>query len=228
MNRAIKYRLYPTEEQCIQFAKTFGCCRKVWNLMLSDCMEHYKEHQKPLYPTPAGYKKDYPYLREVDSLAPANVQLNLQNAYKRFFEDKCIGFPKFKSKKTARSSYTTNSVNGNITVLDGAIKLPKTGSVKAVIHRVAPDDWILKSVTISMEADGTYYASMLYEYHKPVHDPVHLETAAHIGLDYKSDGLYVDSNGVSCDMPHYYRRSEKKISQTAAGPFQKTERFLQS
>ena len=85
MNKAIKYRVYPTTEQSVMFAKTFGCCRKVYNLMLSDKIESYKASGKFVAVTPAKYKKDYPFLREVDSLALANVQLNLQGAFKNCF-----------------------------------------------------------------------------------------------------------------------------------------------
>ena len=81
-NRAIKYRAYPTTEQSIKFAKTFGCCRKVYNLMLSDKIESYKSTGKFTTVTPAKYKKDYPYLKEVDSLALANKQLDLQEAFR--------------------------------------------------------------------------------------------------------------------------------------------------
>ena len=78
-NKAIKYRIYPTTEQNIMFSKTFGCCRKVYNLMLSDKIEGYKATGKFPTVTPAKYKKDYPYLKEVDSLALANKQLDLQD-----------------------------------------------------------------------------------------------------------------------------------------------------
>ena len=63
-NKAIKYRVYPTTEQIIMFAKTFGCCRKVYNLMLSDKIESYKSTGKFATVTPAKYKKDYSYLKE--------------------------------------------------------------------------------------------------------------------------------------------------------------------
>ena len=129
MNKAIKYRLYPTTEQATMFAKTFGCCRKVYNLMLADKIAYYKANGKMLATTPAMYKKDYPYLKEVDSLALANEQLHLQTAYKNFFRDKKIGFPKFKSAKHSRKSYTTNNQKGTITVFDNAIKFPKVGRV---------------------------------------------------------------------------------------------------
>lgn len=106
MLKAYKYRLYPTKEQENIFARTFGCARKVWNLMLADKIAYYKETKKNLSVTPAKYKrmKEYSYLKEVDSLALANVQIHLQQAYNNFFsrvnKGKKAGFPKFKSAKT--------------------------------------------------------------------------------------------------------------------------------
>ena len=82
--------------------------------MLADKMEHYKKEKKMLRNTPASYKKEYPWLKEVDSLALANVQMHLESAFRKFFREPSVGFPRFKSKKSARKSYTTNVVNGNI------------------------------------------------------------------------------------------------------------------
>ena len=62
MYKSIKYRLYPNTEQMMMFAKTFGCCRKVYNLMLADKIESYKETGKFVSVTPAKYKEEYPYL----------------------------------------------------------------------------------------------------------------------------------------------------------------------
>lgn len=113
MNRAYKYRLYPNKEQQNMINRTFGCVRKVWNLMLADKINYYKETGKNLITTPAKYKEAYPYLREVDSLSLANAQMHLQAAYKNFFERMKKGvkteFPKFKSKKSAYHSYATNN-----------------------------------------------------------------------------------------------------------------------
>lgn len=170
MNKSIKYRLYPTQEQEIMFAKTFGCCRKAYNLMLSDKITSYQLTGKIVSVTPAKYKSEYPYLSEVDSLALANAQLNLQTAFKNHFDKsrkKKNGFPKFKSAKHSRKSYTTNNQNGTIAIFEKGVKLPKIGIVKAVIHRFPQDDWKLKSATISQTSDGKYYASVLFEFEKP-------------------------------------------------------------
>lgn len=212
-NFAVKCRIYPTQEQCVQFAKTFGCCRKIYNLMLSDKIAHYKKYKESHMTTPARYKDVFPYLREVDSLALCNEQLHLQMAYRSFFRDKRIGFPKFKSKKTDRNSYTTNVVGHNIVVASDSIKLPKVGIVAAKVHRKAPDGATLKSVTVSQESDSRYYASILYEVKtEPVPQVPISEDISHIGFDYKSNGLYVDSLGECADMPHFFRKAQKKLA----------------
>lgn len=214
-NRAIKYRAYPTTEQSVMFAKTFGCCRKVYNLMLSDKIESYKSTGKFVTVTPAKYKKDYPYLREVDSLALANKQMDLQEAFRNTFSKsrkKKNGFPKFKSAKHSRKSYTTNNQKGTVAIIDNkCIKLPKIGKVKAVIHRVPDDSWTIKSATVSQESDGKYYISVLFELENTVNPYVADKTNA-IGLDYASDGLYVDSNGNTGTNHKYYRESHNKLA----------------
>ena len=215
MNKAIKYRLYPTTEQSVMFAKTFGCCRKVYNLMLSDKIESYKTTGKFPTITPAKYKDDYPYLREVDSLALANKQMDLQEAFRNTFSKsrkKKNGFPKFKSAKHSRKSYTTNNQHGTVAIIDNKyIKLPKIGKVKAVIHRIPDSDWIVKSATVSQESDGKYYISILFEFVNAIKTYVADKTNA-IGLDYASDGLYVDSNGNVGTNHKYYRESHDKLA----------------
>ena len=157
--KSYKFRIYPTKEQTIMFSKTFGCSRAIWNMMLADKIKYYEETGQSLKNTPAQYKKEFKWLKEVDSLALANVQLNLQKAYKSFFQSG-FGFPKFK-KKCHRQSYKTNNQNGTITVLDGKVKLPKIGWVKLSQHREMSG--VIKSATISMTATGKYFISILCE-----------------------------------------------------------------
>lgn len=211
MNKAIKYRLYPTTKQSMMFIKTFGCCRKVFNLMLADKIAHYRQTGTMLQVTPAMYKKDYPFLKEVDSLALANAQLNLQTSYANFFDNPKSGFPKFKSAKHSRKSYTTNNQKGTISIQGDSIRLPKIGFVKAKIHRQPDADWKLKSATISQDGDGHFYVSVLFEYNRII-VPVSKTSDNAIGLDYKSDGLYTDSNGNCADMPKYYRQSQNRLA----------------
>lgn len=214
-NKAIKYRLYPTTEQRVMFAKTFGCCRKVYNLMLKDKIESYKITGKFVLTTPAKYKTDYPFLKEVDSLALANVQLNLQAAFRNCFDKSYkikTGFPKFKSAKHSRKSYTTNNQNGTIFITDNSIKLPKVSKIKAVIHRKPDSNWILKSATISQDNDGKYYASILFEYDNTSINNYKTDINNAIGLDYASEGLYIDNNGNKGNNHKYYRESHKKLA----------------
>lgn len=215
MNKAIKYRIYPTREQAVLFAKTFGCCRKVYNLMLADKMESYQATGKFVAVTPAKYKKEYSYRKEVDSLALANAQINLQSAFRSRFTKKRKrknGFPKFKSAKKSRKSYTTNNQKGTITLMDSRyIKLPKVGKVKAKIHRQPEMDWQLKSATVSQNSDGKYYVSVLFELESQPSAYVADKTNA-IGLDYASDGLYVDDNGNKGTNHKYYRESHRKLA----------------
>lgn len=215
MNKAIKYRIYPTREQAVLFAKTFGCCRKVYNLMLADKIESYQATGKFVAVTPAKYKKEYPYLKEVDSLALANAQRNLQSAFRSCFSKKRKrknGFPKFKSAKKSRKSYTTNNQKGTLTLMDSKyIKLPKVGKVKAKIHRQPEMDWQLKSATVSQNSDGKYYVSVLFELESQPSAYVADKTNA-IGLDYASDGLYVDDNGNKGINHKYYRESHRKLA----------------
>ena len=91
-NKAYKFRIYPNTEQQILFAKTFGCVRFVYNRMLADKIKYYEETGKKLNNTPAQYKKEFEWLKEVDSLALANAQMNLQTAYNNFFRSPKIGF----------------------------------------------------------------------------------------------------------------------------------------
>ena len=101
-NKAYKFRIYPTAEQRELFAKTFGCVRFVYNRMLSDKNDHYHRTGKMLDITPARYKEEFPWLKEVDSLALANAQLNLQRAYKSYYEVPGTGLPGYKTKRAAR------------------------------------------------------------------------------------------------------------------------------
>lgn len=207
-NKAYKFRIYPNAEQQIMFAKTFGCVRFIYNRMLADKIKYYEETKQKLNNTPAQYKKEFEWLKEVDSLALANAQINLQTAYGNFFRSPKIGFPKFKSKKSNQKSYTTNCVNGNITVENYYIKLPKIGLVKLKQHRMIPSGYKLKSVTVSQTSSGKYYASVLFEYENQVQE---IEPKTFLGLDFSMHELYRDSNGDEPCYPRYYRQAEKRL-----------------
>ena len=167
--------------------------------MLDDKIKYYEETKKMKQTTPASYKKDHPFLKEVDSLALANAQLHLEAAFKKFFKETDIGFPKWKSKHQAKQSYTTNMVNGNIRLFSAIqnqttyLRLPKAGNIRIHMHRIPQG--ILKAVTISKQQDR-YIATCLFEYENKVESK---EVVHVLGLDYSQKYLYVDSEGQVCD-----------------------------
>ena len=147
------------------------------------------------------YKREYLFLKEVDSLALANVQLHLEKAYKNFFRDPKIGFPRFKSKHHSRNSYTTNVVNGNILVESKKIRLPKLKWIAMKKHREPAEGLRLKSVTVSMEPSGKYFASLLYEGYSCENQAAEPDysTAKILGIDYAMQGMAVFSEKMKKD-----------------------------
>ena len=221
--KAYKFRIYPTEEQEIFFAKTFGCVRKVYNLMLNDRKKAYEEvkndpSKKMIFPTPAKYKKEFPFLKEVDSLALANAQLHLDKAYKNFFRDKSVGFPRFKSKKNPVQSYTTNNQNGTVALIDSKfIKIPKLKSlVRIKLHRQPKG--MIKSATISRHASGKYYISLLCK--EEINELPKTNSAIGIDLgitDFAilSDGQKIDNHKFTSKMEKKLKREQRKLSKRA-------------
>ena len=205
---AYQYRLYPNKEQQEYFAKCFGCVRFIYNRMLSDKIDYYKETKKKLKNTPAQYKKEFEWLKEVDSLALANAQMNLQTAYNNFFKRPEVGFPKFKSKKKHNYSYTTNNQGGNIYVSDRYIKLPKIGLVRVKKHRDFKG--LIKSVTVSQNPSGKYYVSVLVKQEDKDKDKLPT-TNNKIGIDLGIKEFCITSNGEMVENPKYFRKSEKRL-----------------
>ena len=221
--KAYKFRIYPTEEQEIFFAKTFGCVRKVYNLMLNDRKKAYEEvkndpSKKMIFPTPAKYKEEFPFLKEVDSLALANAQLHLDKAYKNFFRDKSVGFPRFKSKKNPVQSYTTNNQNGTVALIDSKfIKVPKLKSlIRIKLHRQPKG--MIKSATISRHASGKYYISLLCK--EEISELPKTNSAIGIDLgitDFAilSDGQKIDNHKFTSKMEKKLKREQRKLSKRA-------------
>ena len=214
--KAIKYTLSPNKNQAELIQKTFGCCRFAYNQMLDVQRTRYKNGEKHLSKFAANtyfrqhIKIGNTFLTEIDKFALDNAIFHLATAYDKFFK-KQGEYPKYKSKHKSKKTYTTNFVNNNIEVGNSYVKLPKLGKIKAKIHRAPKPDWQLKSATISQGSDDTYQVSVLFEYEaKELYAPVTILST--LGLDYKSDGLYVDSNGDDCNMPHYYRLSQDKLA----------------
>ena len=146
-------------------------------------------------------------MKEADSLALLNSSFDLDSAFQKFF-NKEANYPHFKTK-SSRQSHTTNLVNDNIRIEDSYIKIPKVGLVKAKIHQKPKESWTLKHITVLKDCQEHYYISCNFEYKA---DITPKEITDVIGLDYKSDGLYCDSEGNDCNMPHFYKKKEKKLA----------------
>jgi putative transposase len=211
MNKAYKFRLYPNKEQEVYFSKCFGCVRFIYNQMLADKIKHYEETKEKLNNTPAQYKKEFDWLKEIDSLALANAQMNLQSAYNNFFRDKKVGFPKFKSKHKSKKSYTTNNQKDNIRIEQGKIKLPKIGWIKIKLHRQIPNTYQIKSCTISQTPTGKYYISILTEYECEIKS-VEINPNNVIGLDMDMKNLFTDSQGNRAEYSRYFRQMQDKLA----------------
>lgn len=206
MLKAYKYRLYPNKEQREYINKTIGCARFIYNKMLGDKIAHYKETKEMLKNTPSQYKKEYEWLKEVDSLALANAQMNLDKAYKNFFRDVKVGFPKFKSKKKSSNSYTTNNQKGTVYIENGYIKVPKLKTmIRIQQHRKFVGT--IKSCTISKSKTNKYYISILVDVDiKPLP-----KTDKKVGIDLGLKEFAICSDGYRVPNPKFLRRTEKRI-----------------
>lgn len=213
MLKAYKYRIYPNDGQKIQLAKTFGCCRFVYNQTLAYRKAVYKQEKKSVSKTDCNnycnreLKNIYEWLKEVDKFALTNAIYNMDSAYKKFFKEHA-GYPKFKSKHDHHKSYTTNFTNGNIAVdfENGKIKLPKLKEVKAKLHREFHDK--IKSATVSQVPSGKYYVSILVE---TEHEELPHRNR-NIGLDLGIKDLCITSDGIRYENPKIIKKYERKLS----------------
>ena len=209
-NIAIKVRLYPNKTQIELLNKNFGCARYMYNELLS----LYNNTGKV-----SSYKDIYNdgniWLKEADTSLYANVVIHLKRAINNHYSNsKKFGVPTYKSKHNKRQSYTTSVTNNNSRVIDNKhVRLPKVGTIKAKVHRNIPDDYKLKSVTISKEVDGKYYASLLYEYYELSSEKqTDNEFTLMVGIDYNMAHLGVLSNGEYIDYPQFMRINLDKLA----------------
>lgn len=214
INHAIELRLYPNKQQIELLNQTFGCTRKIYNLALNDCIESYKETKIFKHKGYKDYIKQFDYLGLVEKQALQQSLNDLDKAFKNRFSKiskKQSGFPKFKSKRSARQSYRTCQPSKN--ALDNNyLKLPKIGKVRFRRKKFKlNDDWKLKSITVSKSASGKYHASLLYEFY--IEEPTKLPNIYNsIGLDYSSHEFYVDNQGNRPDYPKFFRKYESKLA----------------
>jgi putative transposase len=242
-NKGYKFRLKPNKEQSSYLEKAFGCSRKMYNIYV-DILHSQLEKQNFIsgkidyksikLPTPATIKKDCEYMKEIDSLAFANVQLDFQIAIKKYNSDydgktyakrakkqvetlgreltfkDLKGMPNFKSKKKNQNSFSTNNQDGTVAIIDDTfIKIPKLKKpIKFVNHRQLPQNSVLKGATVSKDCRNHYYISVLVEYYI---EEKQIPSNNIVGLDYSQHDFYVSSDCEKANYPHYYTEFEDKL-----------------
>lgn len=210
--KGYKFRIYPNNQQENFINQNIGACRFIYNAMLADKINYYEKEKRSLQTTPAQYKDEFEWLKQMDAYALCNEQMNLQTAFNNFFRSPKVGFPKFKSRKRDRASYTTSNVNGVIKIIDNKhIKLPKIKSLRIKLHRQIPENSKIKSATIEIKPSGKYYISLCIEYESQILD-TKLDKNKSVGLDYSSHDFYVDSEGNRANYPKFYRNNQKKLA----------------
>ena len=213
----IKARLYPDEAQTELFENTFGCCRYIWNRMLADQQRFYLETDQHFIPTPAKYKKEAPFLKEVDNQALIQEHNKLSQAFRVFFKNpESFGRPKFKKKKTDRDSFTACShefeSGPTIYITKNGLRLTKAGIVRAKFPRRPRNGWKLKRVTVEKTKTGKFYACILYEYAVKAPEPVVPTPETTLGLKYSMARFYAADDGSAADAPHWLRQSQEKLA----------------
>lgn len=245
LNRGYKYKIKPNKEQKEFFMKSFGCARKIYNYYV-DSLYKQLEQQKYKngliknikYDTPANIKKQFVYMKEIDSLALCNAQIDFKNAIKKFnkesdkksftkrakkrkttlgiiptFKD-LKGIPKFKSIKNNDFSYKTNNQSrgskwSDIQLKDKLLYIPKLKTpIKVIKHRDLPQNCIIKNATISMDYKGIFYVSLCVEYTKNIEQK---KSEKVLGLDYSQHDFYVSSEDTTANYPKYYRIMQNKL-----------------
>ena len=210
MEKAYKFRFYPTKTQLTMLNCTFGCVRYVYNHFLGLKQKLYSKEKKSMSYSQCSkaltaLKQEKEWLKDVDKFSLQNSLKDLDKAYKNFFSGK--GYPKFKSKKDNRKSYRTNYTNNNIEFLDKWIKVPKLGKLK-IRDKIKPQGRII-SATITQVPSGKYYISLCctdIEIKK-------LESInRNVGIDLGIKNFALTSDEISIENPKYLQKSLNKLA----------------
>ena len=210
MEKAYKFRFYPTKTQIEKLNCTFGCVRYVYNHFLSLKQELYSKEKKSMSYNQCSkaltvLKQEKEWLKDVDKYSLQNSLKDLDKAYKNFFSGN--GYPKFKSKKDNRKSYRTSYTNNNIEFLDKWIKVPKLGKLK-IRDKMKPQGRIINA-TITQAPSGKYYISLCCT-------DVEVEklesTNKNVGIDLGVKNFAITSDETLIENPKYLQKSLKKLA----------------
>ena len=210
MEKAYKFRFYPTKTQIEKLNCTFGCVRYVYNHFLSLKQELYNKEKKSMSYNQCSkeltvLKQEKEWLKDVDKYSLQNSLKDLDKAYKNFFSGN--GYPKFKSKKDNRKSYRTGYTNNNIEFLDKWIKVPKLGKLK-IRDKMKPQGRIINA-TITQAPSGKYYISLCCT-------DVEVEklesTNKNVGIDLGIKNFAITSDKTLIENPKYLQKSLEKLA----------------
>lgn len=208
MLKAFKYKIYPTSEQSVLLAKSFGCARWFYNYALNLTSQTYKQTGKGLSRNEIikllpSLKKEYEWLAEAPSQVLQQAALNLSSAFLNFFEGRAK-YPNFKKKQNRQSIRFPQGCK----LKDSVLVLPKIGKVHCTVSRQA--EGILKSVTVSLTPSGEYFASCLYDDGKDL--PQKSTEGKAIGIDVGLTHFAITSDGTKHGNPKFYRKYEKRLA----------------
>lgn len=215
IQKGIRVRLYPTEEQEILINKTIGCCRFVYNQALENCKQSYEQTQH--FPSQSKciknlvqLKETHGFLKEVDSTALQQSVRDFNSALDNFFKNRSyFGFPKFKSKHNSKQSYRTSYNDGRADVLNNKhLKLPKLGKVRTKRFDV-PEVYKIFNITVEKTATGKYYASICIET-EVQHLP---KTGKQVGFDLGLIDLLIGSDGTRFERPKFAYAFKDKLAE---------------
>ena len=204
--KAYKFRIYPDKEQEIILAKTFGCCRFVWNKLVENFNNNSKEfiNEKTLKDTP-----EFEFLKEVSAASIQEKRRDFDEFKKQFFNEKRkkkLGRPRFK-KKSNRQSFRLSNQKFKLDQENGLVRLEKIGWVKVVIDRVISEDADFRSITVSKTPTGKYFVSILV---KQELNPIP-STGKVVGIDLGIKDLFILSNGQVVNNPKWFRKNQAKL-----------------
>ena len=215
IQKSVKARLYPTEEQEILINKTIGCCRFVHNQTLADCKQSYEQTQH--FPSKneritnlVPLKEENDFLKEVDSTALQQSVRDLNSAFDNFFKNRNhFDFPKFKSKHNLKQSYRTPYNGGKADVLDNKhLKLPKVGKIRTKKFSM-PDVYKIFNITVERTKTGKYYASICIETEAQSLP----KTGRQVGFDLGLIDLLIGSDGTRYERPKFAYAFKDKLAQ---------------
>ena len=241
VNRALKLRLYPNEEQKTFLDKSLGCSRFFYNHLLNERIEFYKNEIEPIKdneklkkekykffkPTSKKqFKEKFEWARECSDDCLNSTERNLQSAFNNFFKSLNksrkgkMGFPKFRSKKEHKDSYTECHVKKNaFDFHNRKINISKCTPIYFK-HREKLPKWYsenceLKSITVSKNSCGEYWVSLLFELPNFNANPKPIDENQAIGLDWSPSEFYIDSECHSAKDYGYEPQKQKHHKQLA-------------